>query len=206
MKQKKTPSIKAMIFDWGGVLIDQPSQKMMTYCSTFLQIELNSFLQVFHKYFQSFQIGTIEEQTLWALICNEFSVSLPQTHSLWRDALVYSYHLHNDMIQCIEQLRVLKYKTAILSNTEQPAVNFFLDQKYTFFNEYVFSCVEHVAKPDEKIFQITLTRLNILPDEAVFIDDVEENVLAARKIGIHGILFHDTVSFKQELSFLNVIL
>ena len=48
-----------------------------------------------------------------------------------------------------------------------------------------------VIKPDPRIFELLLERFAIDPKRAVYIDDVEANVTAARPLGIHAIHFQD---------------
>jgi putative hydrolase of the HAD superfamily len=60
------------------------------------------------------------------------------------------------------------------------------------FDLIVSSAEEGVCKPDERIYRITLERLGREPDEVVFVDDREDNVEAATRIGIHGVV-HRTV-------------
>ena len=55
------------------------------------------------------------------------------------------------------------------------------------------------VKPDPAAFNITLKRLGVLPFEAVFIDDTDGHVKAARKLGIHGILFTTAEALALEL-------
>jgi epoxide hydrolase-like predicted phosphatase len=61
------------------------------------------------------------------------------------------------------------------------------------FDLILISAEEGVRKPAPRIYEIALERLMILPAEAVFVDDTAENVVAAQRLGMHGILFHSTV-------------
>jgi len=57
------------------------------------------------------------------------------------------------------------------------------------FDAVVDSCLEGVRKPDPAIYQLALDRLGVdEPGRAVFLDDFEGNVTAARAIGMHGIV------------------
>jgi HAD superfamily hydrolase (TIGR01509 family) len=49
-----------------------------------------------------------------------------------------------------------------------------------------------VAKPDHRIYQIAVGRLGVQPDEAVFVDDLVENVQAAQAFGMWSIQFKST--------------
>jgi putative hydrolase of the HAD superfamily len=57
------------------------------------------------------------------------------------------------------------------------------------FDVVVDSCEEGVRKPDPAIFHTALDRLGVDdPRRAIFLDDFEGNLVAARGIGMHGIL------------------
>ena len=55
--------------------------------------------------------------------------------------------------------------------------------------DMVISGIEHVMKPDHRIFELALNRFGIKAEETVFIDDNPNNVQAANEVGIQGILF-----------------
>jgi len=63
----------------------------------------------------------------------------------------------------------------------------------------VTSAEEGVMKPDPRIFEVALARTGAQPAEAIFVDDMEENVVAARALGIHAIHFTDTESTIAQL-------
>ena len=65
--------------------------------------------------------------------------------------------------------------------------------------DMVISGVEHVMKPDPRIFELALQRFGIKAEETVFIDDNPNNVAGACNLGIHGILFQSTGQLKEEL-------
>ena len=57
------------------------------------------------------------------------------------------------------------------------------------FDGCVFSFREGVVKPDPQIYRILLERYDLQAEECVFIDDTEENVRGAEKLGFKGIVF-----------------
>ena len=48
----------------------------------------------------------------------------------------------------------------------------------------VESCVERLRKPDKAIFDITLDRLGVSAEEAVFLDDIGGNLKTAKQMGM----------------------
>lgn len=47
-----------------------------------------------------------------------------------------------------------------------------------------------LIKPDPRIYEIVLQKLNAKPEEVLFIDDLQKNINAAQALGIHGIVYH----------------
>jgi len=73
------------------------------------------------------------------------------------------------------------------------------------FHHVVDSSEVGLRKPDPRIFELALERLGGPdPDRAVFLDDYEGNVEAARRVGIHGILV--TADFADALDELRALL
>ncbi len=66
----------------------------------------------------------------------------------------------------------------------------------------VFSYQEKVIKPDPEIYKRLISRYNLTPSESVFMDDVSENVEAAKKLGMNGIYFDDYERVRKELDYL----
>jgi putative hydrolase of the HAD superfamily len=65
-------------------------------------------------------------------------------------------------------------------------------QLHEVVDAFIISSEEGVAKPDPRIYQIALQRLDVQPHEAVFVDDFPENVAGAQQLGIIAVLFRDT--------------
>ena len=64
----------------------------------------------------------------------------------------------------------------------------------------IISYKEHLIKPDRAIYQLLLQRYDLNSNECVFIDDLEENIKAARELGINGIVFKNFEQAKEELN------
>jgi 2-haloacid dehalogenase len=62
-----------------------------------------------------------------------------------------------------------------------------------------------VIKPEPRIFALLIERFAIEPERAVYIDDVETNVAAARPFGIYGIHFTTPANLRQELAGLGLL-
>ncbi len=67
------------------------------------------------------------------------------------------------------------------------------------FADIVVSGTEQLAKPDPRIFRLALDRFALAPHAALFIDDNEDNVAAARAMGITSHHFTDAASLETDL-------
>jgi 2-haloacid dehalogenase len=67
------------------------------------------------------------------------------------------------------------------------------------FRDIIVSGEEGVLKPDPAIFDIAAKRAGASAAEILFIDDVLENVMAARALGFAAIHFKDVSSLREEL-------
>ena len=67
------------------------------------------------------------------------------------------------------------------------------------FDVVSFSWEVGAKKPTKKIFDITLTKLDVQPNEVIFIDDGQKNIDAAISYGLQGIQFENFKQFKTDL-------
>ncbi len=63
----------------------------------------------------------------------------------------------------------------------------------------ILSYQDKVIKPDERIYQLLLSRFGLKADECVFLDDTPRNVEAAQKLGFYGICFRTREQAQEEL-------
>ena len=191
--------IKSIIFDWGGVLIERPTPGLIKYFSKYFKVTEERFTMAHTKYIDPFQRGKLEEKIYWKKICLKLSVDKPTEEYLWTKAFKKVYIEKKEVFTLASTLQNNRYKTCMLSNTEIPLMNFFYEQGYHMFDEQVFSCKEGFRKPDKKIYEITLDRLDTDPDETLLIDDREENIAGAKKLGIHAVLFKNINDLIEDL-------
>lgn len=62
-----------------------------------------------------------------------------------------------------------------------------------------------LIKPDRRIYELLIERFRLAPERTVYIDDVEENVLAARPLGIHAIRFTTPAALRRDLAGLGLL-
>ena len=93
-------------------------------------------------------------------------------------------------------------KVYVLSNFSEKIWKECIDalEFFEFTDGGIISYKEHLIKPDQAVYELLLERYGLCADECVFIDDLEENVKAARLCGINGIVFKNYEQAKKELN------
>ncbi len=67
-------------------------------------------------------------------------------------------------------------------------------------DRYVVSAAERLIKPDPRLFQVLLDRYGLKAEECTFVDDNPDNVSAARKLGMQGIVFTGSDDLRKQLN------
>jgi HAD superfamily hydrolase (TIGR01509 family) len=68
-----------------------------------------------------------------------------------------------------------------------------------FFDDYVLSYEVGVMKPHARIYEVAIEKAAAKAEECLFIDDREENIAAAKGLGIGTILFTPFTDLDHEL-------
>ena len=105
------------------------------------------------------------------------------------------------MIQFIKESREKLHTLAIISNMTRDTLSFMKKhfQWLELFDELIFSCDFGKNKPDARIYEACLSRIEIPRHECLFVDDSAENLHGAIKSGMKVIHFNSFIQFGQEL-------
>ena len=128
-------------------------------------------------------------------------------HSQLSEADFYEQYTHKEVLEIVKKLKSQQLPLAVLSNTiQEHAV--YLTQKgiYDEFDELIFSYQLNMRKPDPQIYHVALQKIDSKPSETFYVDDLQENVDAAIKIGMHGILFTSASVLEKELKNIGITL
>ncbi len=185
-------TIQALIFDWGGVLMrteDQTERRKWEARLGLQDWELAGlvFGNPVARQASTGQAGT---GAVWEQVGATLGLAPDELSRLRRDFWAGD-RLDTELVGYIANLRP-RCQTAILSNAWSDARTFFTGHPEILaaFDQIVISGEEGMMKPDPEIYRRTLARLGVSPQQAVFVDDMPENVTAAAALGIHGLQFH----------------
>lgn len=196
--------IESVIFDWGGVLIDDPRPGLLRYCATAFGVSQEHYTPVHDLFLGDFGKGLISEEEFWRGISSKLGKTAPRVPSLWYEAFRSIYVPQREVFSLASSLHSKGWKTALLSNTELPAVKFFHEMNYNMFDALVFSCEQGMAKPDRRIYEVALEKLDSKAPQCAFIDDRQDYVEGAKQAGLHAILFKSIDQVRRELAGLGV--
>ncbi|MCK4804242.1 MAG: HAD family phosphatase [Spirochaetes bacterium] len=85
----------------------------------------------------------------------------------------------------------------ILSNTNEINAEVLNVDLRDLDGDVVYSFEVGYTKPDQRIFRFALEKKSLTPEKTIFIDDLEENIRAARLLGIHTHLYKDRDSLMR---------
>jgi len=201
-----TDKIRAVIFDVGGVLIrtDDPRPRAELERRLGLAPGAAEELVFNGEMGTRAQLGEISAGELWRWVQQRLGLDDAGLEE-FRRAFFGGDRLDVELVNYVRALRPRR-QTAIISNamdslrtqltTDDPAADA--------FDLIVCSAEERVMKPDAAIYERTLARLGVAPDEAVFVDDAARNIAGARAVGMHALHYMPGMDVPGELARLGV--
>ena len=89
-----------------------------------------------------------------------------------------------------EYVKSRHYGIYVLSNADNMFHDYFPRfAREDYFDGVMVSSDIHMIKPEIRIYEHFLKTYELIPEECLFIDDREENINGAQKVGINGYLF-----------------
>lgn len=93
-----------------------------------------------------------------------------------------------------------KYKIGLLSNASDDwTEELFSPDQVSLFDEKVFSFQIGVDKPHPAMYETIASRMGLLPEECIFIDDREGFVAGAKDVGMRGFVYETNTATKQNI-------
>lgn len=186
-------NIKNIIFDLGGVIINIDYHLTI---DAFKKIGFDDFDSVFSQaqqlgVFDLLDKGLVSHEDFRSYIRNISGKPLTnnQIDGAWNAMLLDFPIKRLKLLESIKQ----QYRTFLLSNTNQIHCDVYtkdLQNTYGvkdlshFFEKVYLSHEIHMRKPDSEAFMLILNENNLKPEETLFIDDTEQHIEGAKKVGI----------------------
>jgi 2-haloacid dehalogenase len=197
-----TSQIKAVIFDFGGVLIGWDPRKLYSQFFPEQPQAMEDFLaEVSFMEWNAQQDKGRPFVEAVALLSKQFP---------HRAYLIRAYHEHyketlTGVIEgTVELLRTLKNKGHSLYGLSNWSAETFATVRHEFeflnlFDDIIISGDVKLIKPEPEIFELCLKKIGRPAGECLFIDDSEANIITARKLGFDTVHFNSPEHLKNEL-------
>lgn len=195
-------NIRVVIFDLGGVLLrtEDPQPRVeLAKRYGYSREELEKLVFASEWSVQA-ELGAAEPGAVWRHVQNMLRIA-EEDLPAFQDAFWAGDRLDEDLLGLVNSLRG-NFRTVLLSNAWSDMRRTVARRfgKLDAFEVQVFSSEVGLRKPAPEIFQYVLDLLGADPEEAIFVDDFSENVLAARKLGLRAVQFKNAAQTRKDLS------
>jgi epoxide hydrolase-like predicted phosphatase len=192
--------IKAVIFDWGGVIAPNPGGGWLGVLADMLNTTVQEILPHWRAAgYEDLSRGTIDETEFFRLFKISLGKPLPDGVSrIWVDGS--AFNPWPEMLTFIQKLKGSGLKVALLSNTVKP-MSIVAKEKglYDGFVPLILSDVVGSVKPELPIYQQVLNELHLNASECIYIDDLQRNLVPAEKLGMITVLASEDPTQTIEL-------
>jgi putative hydrolase of the HAD superfamily len=192
--------IKAVVFDFGGVIAKTDRKEVVDYIAKSLNISSDQALDLIAQ-LKIYQGEGKNEINFWEDYANSSGIKLPD-HWLKQlnEARFRALKAIPGMVDLVKNLQKQGFQTALLSNAKESKVLIKSQLGYyELFNPALFSYKLGVSKPDPEAYHILLAHLKIPAEAILFVDNKIENVEAAKSLGMDAVLFINANQLIEDL-------
>jgi len=193
--------IKAIIFDWGGVLtIGKYTQSILETISKEKKIIIDEIYPEFDTLIVEMNAGNINFKEFVQKVEEKLSLNINEEEM--KEIFKKSIIPNKEIIQLVRDLNS-RYNLILLSDNDEVTVEN-LERNHedmlSLFSKKYFSHELKMIKPNLDLFRYVLKDLALTGSECIFIDDKQKNVDAAIEVGMKGILFMNAEQLEKELA------
>lgn len=204
-------TIKAIGFDWGGVIHQTPGPSFNDAAAQILGVDNEDFRRAYFLHNHLVNKGTkttdyCDATEMWTNILNE--IGKMDKFDAFIDFLRSRPQgkIDQRMLNLLEVLRKDGWKLGLLSNNSVEGGNKMKDlgiDKY--FDSFLISAEIDAMKPEPEAFHKLANSLNVNISELAFIDDSKRSLENAEEIGYVPIFFTSTDKLVSDLKKLDII-
>ncbi|MDR2382992.1 MAG: HAD family phosphatase [Prevotellaceae bacterium] len=197
--------IKNIVFDFGGVIVDINRTAAI---NKFKEIGIGNIEELLDPYrqkglFRKIEDGSISREDFYAEICRLTGKNI-DNKDIDQGWLDFIMPVEQAKLDYILKLRA-KYKVLLLSNTNDIIMSWAMSEKFSpagkpldyYFDELYLSYKLGCMKPDLDIFLLMLELSGIDPEETLFIDDSEANIISGKSLGFKTFWFKTENRFPE---------
>ncbi|MFP6768782.1 MAG: HAD family phosphatase [Planctomycetaceae bacterium] len=196
------PTIRCILFDMGNVLVKFSHEVMFEQVAAVCGCsgsEIRRWLWD-SGWQERFERGEIDAAAVVGELGRRVGRSVDVSDVMRAASDIFS--LNESLLAVIDRLKLAGYRLVVLSNTCPPHVAWIEEHWDVLkrFDARVFSYEVGAMKPDAVIYETAARVAGCRMTECFFVDDLAENVRAARSLGIRGTVFTDVTGLVEALS------
>ncbi len=198
-----TLALRAVIFDYGMVLTGPPDCDAHDAMVRITGLPPARFETLYWTDRHAYDEGKLSGVAFWQKLLRDAGLDLgpDAVHELSRlDARMWTTQ-NPAMVAWQTRLKQRGLLTAILSNMGDSVLES-IEREFQWIDNFdvlVWSYQLRLAKPDPEIYLHTLRRLDVSPNEALFLDDKQVNIDAALDLGMQAIVFSTVEQLRHDL-------
>lgn len=198
MSQKITddPSIKNIIFDLGGVILDLSVESTLTSFAQLSGLPQDEIKNIFvsSEEFEQYERGALSDREFRDFIRSVYRIAATD-EAIDRCWVAMLKNLPKGKLKLLTALKQ-HYTTFLLSNTNGIHLDYFnrvslapfsMSTLGSYFHKDYYSHLMGKRKPDIEIYQQVLDENALIPEHTIFLDDNVGNLEGANKLGIKTI-------------------
>jgi HAD superfamily hydrolase (TIGR01549 family) len=190
------------LFDLGNTLIKLAYERVLESICRDATVSRDQLVQLLEGVggYRDMERGAVTFAEFYQFVCDGtgFRGSLHDFRMIWSDFFDGTMPGMEELLARVRE----RNRIAFLSNSNEVHAEIIPRRFAGLFakdDRFILSHRFRVAKPDPEIFRRALEVLGALPHHIVFIDDLIENVLAARTVGMRAFQFVDADSLTRQL-------
>jgi len=200
-------NIKAVVFDFAGVIELNDSGNPMIAIAKAVGVPLEDFKKEYFKYNHLSNVGNMKWEDMILKVANVFGLTekIKKEISAIIDDLESRRVINAELVAMFPVLRQQGFKVAIFSNNNSELRERLIETKIIeLIDEAIISAEIGFQKPHLEAFEVLFKKLNVQPAEVVFIDDTAKSLEKASEIGYTPILFESNEQLKSDLEKLGI--
>ncbi|MGY4884071.1 MAG: HAD family hydrolase [Nanobdellota archaeon] len=193
--------IKAIIFDFGNVISRFDNNLFINKISNYTNKSKEELKEII--YFKNnlpvlYESGKLSSQEFFEKITQLCDLNISKKDFI--EAYTNKFTPIDSTFDLIKKLKK-NYKIGLLSNTSEWDFEFRIKPLpvFRFFDAVSLSYEVKASKPDVKIFKDITKKLNLKPEECVYIDDIKEYSDKAKELGMKAINYTSNPELLKEL-------
>ena len=190
------------LFDLGNTVIRLAYERVLANICRGASIDRDALVSLLEEPggYRDLERGAITFRELYDFLSDRagYRGSVADLREIWSDFFDGTVPGIEELLERVRE----RYRIAFVSNSNEVHAEVIPRRFAGLFEKddrFVFSHRFRAAKPDPEFFRRALEIIGALPQQAVFIDDLAENVTAARALGIPAYQFQDVRSLTKQL-------